>query len=203
MKTSETTTNAMATALKTEGTKTYTENGAEAFNTTNNAVLDFFSVAGALRNADIDRIERLFESAYAKNPLLTIKTLFYMRDIRGGLGERNVFRHLLVYAAKKYPESIVKNIELIPEYGRYDDLYAIITNHPYVKPRVITKVIDFIKDTLAKDIEALKTPNCPVSLLGKWLKSPNASSEKSRMLGRDTARILGMSEKEYRKLRGA
>lgn len=72
-----------ATALKEESRRTLTENGAEALNSTGEAVLDLFSVVGALRNADDLRIQRLFEESYKEDPLLTAKILFYARDIRG------------------------------------------------------------------------------------------------------------------------
>lgn len=72
-----------AAALQKESRWTHTENGALALNSTGEAVLDFFSVVGALRGADDLRIQRLFEESYKEDPLLTAKILFYARDIRG------------------------------------------------------------------------------------------------------------------------
>lgn len=39
----------------------------------------------------------------------------------------------------------------------------------------------------------------PISLMAKWLKSPNTSSKESRMLAKKTYQALGLSERTYRK----
>lgn len=73
-----------ANAIKNEQKWTRTENGAIALRTTGEKVLDLFSVVGALRDTDKTRIETLVAEAYNDNPDLTMKTLFYGRDIREG-----------------------------------------------------------------------------------------------------------------------
>ena len=55
-----------------------------------------------------------------------MKILFFGRDVRGGLGERRVFRVIINWLAENRPMSLRKNIELIPEYGRFDDLVSLI-----------------------------------------------------------------------------
>ena len=69
----------------------FTENGDQAFKSTGSACLDYFSLAGAMR-FNLKHALTLFMKSYFENPLLTIKILFYIRDIRGGLGERDIFR---------------------------------------------------------------------------------------------------------------
>lgn len=181
-----------ATAMKNESKKTFTENGATAFNTTDSHLLDFFSTIGALREADEQRIHRLFADAYNDNPLLATKALFYGRDIREGLGERNTIRVLLHYAACKHPEAVVNNIPLIGEYGRYDDLYSLVGT-PIEKD-----MWAYVGELLHHDMEQMHN-NKPASLLAKWLKSPDASSAETRRLGNLTAQNLGMTAREYRK----
>lgn len=63
--------------------KTTTENGADTFITTNDAVLDFFSLAGATRKTPQLGID-LFRKAIAQDQIKTIRVLFYLRDVRGG-----------------------------------------------------------------------------------------------------------------------
>src|SRR4051794_33218096 len=70
-----------------------TENGAVTHSTTTNAVLDFFALAGAKRN-DIAGAKTLFRKAFQEDRQLAIRALFYLRDIRGGQGERTLFREL-------------------------------------------------------------------------------------------------------------
>ena len=88
-----------AEEMKKAGIFTRTENGAVALNTTGDACLDLFSTIGSLREADENRIHTLFSEAYQENPLFATKIAFYARDIRGGLGERQTFRTLLIYLA--------------------------------------------------------------------------------------------------------
>ena len=184
-----------AQAMNQESTKTLTENGATAINTTGNALLDLFSTIGALRNADDTRIQRLFADAYKQDPLLATKCLFYARDIRGGLGERKTFRKLLNYAAKYHQEAIRRNIWLIPDYGRWDDMYALIGT------ALEEQMWNVIKTQLNADLISMAA-KLPVSLLAKWLKTPDATSKETRHLGCLTALKLGLDTKSYkRKLR--
>ena len=187
-----------ATAIANESKLTHTENGATAYNTTGHAVLDLFATIGSLRDTDDVRIARLFADAYAQDPLLATKTLFYARDIREGLGERETFRTLLRYAAEHHPEAIRPNIGLIGEYGRYDDLYALVGTP------LENAMWAYVKTQLEADTAAMEQGK-PCSLLAKWLKTADASSPKTRALGIATAKALGMSvydyKRTYRKLR--
>ena len=98
---------------------TYTENGARTFTTSCNSCLDFFSVSGALRQADESRIIELFEKAFNEDPLLAIEILFYTRDIRsGGLGEKRVFR----LATKHLPQIVSSNNLSLNRHALYDNI---------------------------------------------------------------------------------
>ena len=182
-----------ATALNQESRLTYTENGATAHNTTGSAMLDLFATIGALRFADENRIHTLFAEAYEEDPLLATKCLFYARDIRGGLGERKTFRTLLKYAAIHHPECIRPNIAIIPFYGRYDDWYELIGT-PLEDDMWYQMRLDFFEDL--SDMAAGR----PVSILAKWMKTADASSKKTRQLGILTAKKLGMSVYNYKRL---
>ena len=103
--------------LKRESNRTYTENGANTYVSTRSECLDLFATIGALRNASDEDIINRFVKAYAENAELAMKMLFFARDIRGGLGERRVFKVILKYLAVNEPLSVRKNIENIAEYG--------------------------------------------------------------------------------------
>jgi hypothetical protein len=182
-----------AEAIKNESKYTYTENGALALNTTGNNCLDLFGTIGALRNADDSRIERLFADAYSEDPLTATKIVFYARDVRGGLGERQTFRTLLKYMAKYHPESLKKNLDLIGVFGRYDDLYALVGT------QLEGDMWAAMKAQLEEDLKCIKE-NKAVSLLGKWMKSINTSSKESKRLGILTAQKLGYTPSAYRKI---
>ena len=189
--------NVFASAARTVANMTTTENGHAAASTTGSALLDLYGQVGALRGQDEKRICQLLNAAVAEDRLLATKIIFYARDCRGGTGERKVFRTLLKHMAKVKPAAVVNNLELIPEFGRWDDLYSIADPEEFGD--VAIHVWDLINEQLLKDERALAEGK-PVSLLGKWLKSCNASSKETRRLGRMTAEELGYSEKEYRKL---
>ena len=187
-----------AEAIKQESKWTRTENGAIALNTTGTACLDLFGTIGALRKADEARITSLFEEAYKENPLFATKILFYARDVRGdkeitGLGERRVFRIILKYAALHHPECIRPNLDLIGVYGRYDDLYELIDT-PLEKEMWLAMGNQFEEDKIN-----LEKGNV-ISLLAKWIKTADASSEKTRKLGIKTAHNLGYNVFEFKRI---
>ena len=181
--------------LKRESNKTYTENGANTYVSTRSECLDLFATIGALRNASDEDIISRFVKAYAENAELAMKMLFFARDIRGGLGERRVFKVILKYLAVNEPLSVRNNIENIAEYGRYDDLLALMDT-PVEK-----EASDYIEKTLRADMEALAQDgeDAKVSLLAKWLPSINASNRDTVRNAKKIARAMKMTDSEYRK----
>lgn len=182
-----------ANAMKNESTHTFTENGARAHNTTNNACLDLFGTIGALRSRDDADVQRLFSEAYKEDKLLATKILFYARDIREGCGERKIFRNLIKYLACYHPEALRPNIDLIGVYGRYDDLYELIDTP--LEPEMWT----VMGKQLREDIHAMKRGEA-CSLLAKWIKTPDASSKKTRQLGITTALSLGYTVYGFKRI---
>lgn len=116
----------MLEQLKEEANMTLTENGAATYISTKSHCLDLFSAIGAIRSSTEKDIIDRFVKAYSEDKNLAVKTLFFARDVREGLGERRVFRIILNYLAKYEPESVRRNIAYIAEYGRYDDLLCLI-----------------------------------------------------------------------------
>ena len=112
--------------LKYEMNITYTENGSKAYASSLSHCLDLFATVGGLRRATNDEITKRFIRAFAENPDLAMKILFYARDIRGGLGERRVFRIALKWLCNNHPETVIRNIGFIAEYGRFDDLLELL-----------------------------------------------------------------------------
>lgn len=178
----------MLNQLKNDLNVGYTLNGAGAYETTQNAMVDFFSQAGAMRNRSEQDIISEFTQAFGEDKLLAMKALFYFRDIRSGQGERRLFRIIIRYLADHHSETMEKNLTLIPYFGRWDDIYELFGT------RLEAKAADFIKQQYIEDISS-ETP----SLLGKWLKSENASSFETKKLAKRTRIILGLTPRQYRK----
>lgn len=182
----------MLNYLKNEANLTYTENGAVTNKTTESDCLDLFATIGALRRESDQEIETRFMRAFTENKDIAMKLLFFARDIRGGLGERRVFKVILAWLASNHPETVGKNIEYIAEYGRFDDVLALFDT-PCEK-----MMLEYIKMQLKKDLKALDEGG-EVSLLGKWLPSVNASNAETAKRGKQIARAVGMDDASYRK----
>lgn len=178
--------------LKNEANLTHTENGAVTYQSTQSECLDLFATIGALRRESDEEITNRFLRAYAENADLAMKTLFFARDVRGGIGERRVFRTILKWLAHNEPQSVEKNIPYIAEYGRYDDLLALMGT------KCERVVLAYIKKQLETDCKALEAGES-VSLLAKWLPSVNASNEDAIRQAKHIARALGMNDAQYRK----
>jgi hypothetical protein len=160
-----------------------TENGAMTLTRSGSSLLDFYAMAGAMRNNEKDALD-LFQKAFSEDRLLAVRILFYLRDIRGGQGERKLFRNCLQWLGETYPDIFEKIIGYVPEYGRWDDLF--FDNQ---------SVTDLIYNQLVKDKDN-ETP----SLLAKWLPTINASSQSTRAKARFFVNKWKMKEIDYRKL---
>lgn len=179
--------NKLMNGLKNATNYTLTENGAVTHKSTLSGLMDLFALGGAYRNrSDADCIT-LFKAAFAEDPVHALKCLFYLRDVRGGQGERRFFRVVIHDMARTETAAMKRNLQHIPEFGRWDDLYA------FVGTPLEKDAFDLMYHQLALDVEC-KTP----SLLGKWLKSENTSSKESRVLGEKTRLAFGMTPKQYR-----
>jgi hypothetical protein len=107
-------------ALQSEDT--YTENGMVTNSSTLNECVNLFFTIGAMRKQDKERLISIFSKAFNENPLAALKILFWVRDVRGGTGERQIFRDIIKYLVENHPSVVQKNIQAIPYFGRWDDL---------------------------------------------------------------------------------
>lgn len=178
----------LVNALRTKNT--LTENGMVTSSSTLSATLDLFFVIGAVRKQvkNLDGQARLiskFEAARNEDALITRKLLFWSRDIRGGAGEREAFRILLRHTAKNYPQDILDNINLIAEYGRWDDVFCLFNT------QLEGHAINLIVRNLA-------TKN---GLLAKWLPRLGGKvPDQKKHIANKIRKVLNLTPKEYRKM---
>lgn len=181
------------TALQNVNNVTQTENGAVAFKSTKSYLLDFFAGAGALRlGKTTAQATQMFAQAYSEDKNLALKALFYIRDVRGGQGEREVFRKCLNWLGVNHPNDVNHLVEKVAEYGRWDDLFVLLDT------KLQPKVIDVIAGQLAADMRV----DAP-SILAKWMKSENTSSKASKEIARKVRQALTLDSKSYRKMLSA
>lgn len=183
----------MITDLKNElsNTKQLTENGAVGYMTTGKELLDLNFKTSSLRNKSEDEIFKLFLKAFHEDKLLAIKWLFFMRDTREGMGERRSFRIILNGLGHQHPTIAKELISLVPEYGRWDDLYSLMDGD------LTEYVVDFIYQQLQEDCGNYLNKK-PISLLAKWL--PKESTKKYKKVYNILLKKFGMTPKEYRRI---
>ena len=153
-----------------------TENGMATNSTSLNACVDLFFNIGAMRGQDKQRLLATFSKAFNEDPKRAMKLLFWARDVRGGAGERQIFKDILVYLAENHDLALKPNLHLIPEYGRFDDLLVLVGT--YLEKEAMTLISD-----------ALINEN---GLCAKWMPRKGQVAEKLR-------NFMGMSPKQYRK----
>lgn len=176
--------------LNNEFNQSVTENGAVGFRTSGKALLDLnFSVA-SLRSASEQDIFRRFSKAFFEDKMAAMKWLFYARDVRGGLGERRLFRACMVPMAKDFPEYVAPMVALVPEYGRWDDLWCLLDTP------VRDNVLGLVGGQLAGDISNA-AEHKPISLLAKWMPRCKTSSKQTRHYAKILRQHLHMTERVY------
>ena len=180
--------NKLLNAVKEATNVTRTENGAVTRKTTMSALLDLFGTGAAYRTRSESDCIVLFQKAFDENPVYALKCLFYLRDARGGQGERRFFRVVTKWLADNKTAAMKRNLKYVPEFGRWDDLYA------FIGTALEQDAFDLMGDQFVLDLQC-KTP----SLLAKWLKSENTSSAQSRALATKTRKAFGLTPREYRK----
>jgi len=175
----------MSTLLRAMQTKdSFTENGMSTNSTSMNLCVDLFFQIGAMRGQDKTRLINSFTKAFGENPLTAMRLLFWARDIRGGAGERKIFRDIMEYLANNRTEVLGKNLHLVSEFGRWDDLLVLVGT-------------PLESQALGLYSEALNAKN---GLAAKWAPRPNVVNSEKKRWATALRKYMGLSPKEYRKL---
>lgn len=186
--------NAMQSTLNEDYNVSVTENGAVGYKTTGKALVDLNFAVASLRSMSEDQVVKKFITAFCEDKVIAMKWLFFARDAREGLGERRLFRVVLHELVKSNPEMVMPVINLIPEYGRYDDLWCLLDN-----TQAANAIYSIVRNQLEEDMRNISN-NKSISLLAKWLPSCNASSATTKKYARQLYNALGLTERQYRKV---
>ena len=178
---------------KEESSIKRTENGAFAYNTTDNSLVDLFAIIGALRPRTESEIRDKFANAFNQDALLATKMLFYAGNIRGGLGERRTFRICLEWLANNYPSIVEKNIGAIPLFNRWDSIFVLIGTP------CESYMWKFVYEQIVEDWSNYKNKKS-ISLLAKWMPSENASSIYTKRNAKIARQNFNLTSRQYRKM---
>lgn len=171
-----------------------TENGAIGYKTTGKALVDFnFSVSSFRRYPD-EKIISEFEKVFNENPEVALRYIFFVRDVRGGLGERRLFRVCFKWIIKNHYAEVKHLLSLIPEFGRWDDLWSVVDANKYAEKEV-AKIITRQFDEDMKNAKSGK----PISLMAKWLPSAKGKNKSTEEKARKILSITGMDRVDYNK----
>lgn len=174
-------------SLRSQFNTAYTENGDLAHKSSLDPVVDFFALAGAMRDRP-EAAADLFEAAFREGRVAAVRTLFYLRDVRGGQGERDVFRAGLRRLMQLNPVVGNQVLRHVPFYGRWDDLF-------YDGANLSPVVQQIIRTQWCVDVAAYERGE-PVSLMAKWL--PSDKSRSNWRLAVEIRKTLGLTQREYR-----
>ena len=150
-----------------------TTNGMRARQSTANACVDLFFKIGASRGKDITKD---FVAAYVENREIALRIAQWVRDVRGGAGEREIFRQILKYLDKHHPTDAALLLMKVPEIGRWDDIFVVENKENKYK-------------AFAMLGDALRARN---GLAAKW-------TPRKGELAVEIRQFFGMSPKFYRK----
>lgn len=131
--------------------KTLTTNGCEAYKSTGSYLVDFLGNIASYRKESESEIAKWVDKLYSDDKLAARKLIFYVRDILQGMGERKIARVMLHRLAQIDPENAILNLENVPEFGRFDDLYA------FIGTPIEANMWSFIKLKFYEDINHMKT----------------------------------------------
>ena len=176
--------------LEKELNTSITENGAVGYKTTGKAILDFNFKVASYRGKSEKEILNDFKNVWFENKELALKFLFYIRDIREGVGERRLFRTILPEIAYALDNRV---FNWVMEYGRADDLFV------FFGTELENQMIEFVKNKLLEDTNNVQN-NKPISLLAKWMPSINTSSKTTRELAKKFIKAFEIDDKTYRKM---
>lgn len=192
--------------LQKWGNLTETENDAIAVKSTLDSVVDLFGTIGSMREnnyhepASVNKeLLPMFAKAMQENKELAMKTLFYVRDCRGGMGEKEVFKTIMLALLELETEEsyllFKNNIANIVEFGSWKDLLDIFnrTNNSQAK----LDIVDYIYDTIHTDIRLMNECKTP-SLLAKWLPTINSKSKHTKLKAKNLLTLMPKLDFDYR-----
>lgn len=165
--------NSFVQAVQSVPVESRTANGMKTFASSKSALVDLFFTIGASRGKDLSKE---FTRALMEDETLALRLLAWARDVRGGAGEREVVRKILLSLEKNYPKQLDRILPHLAEFGRWDDL-------------LIFQTREFKEKAWAMLGDALRERN---GLAAKWMPRQGPLAAEIRA-------FFGMSPKFYRK----
>jgi len=175
----------------------------------------------AVRGVAESFLRSMLDEAWKESPIDCVKLIFHTRDCRGGKGEKLIFAQSLKWLAEKHPETLQKNLALIPFFGSWKDILSLCTTkfeddalNMYAKQLEadlnviglsLTKDGKEEEDKLVEKMEVvdLKNKGVSISLAAKWAPTEDHKDDTATQVAKKLAKkLLPKSRqklKDYRK----
>lgn len=132
---------------------------------------------------------------------------FNCRNVRGGKGERDLFRHMLLSLNKRYPELVRRLVELTPAYGCWRDMFQLAGEADgALRDTIYAHTVSVLQADAAAPTER-DGKAISISLAAKWVPREDSAGALAKMQARVLARLLfpavtpfSAQMKAYRKL---
>ncbi len=171
----------------------------------------------SVRGLNMPQMIEYLQKAASEDVVDTFVLIMYIRDCRGGKGEREIGRWGLRWLLVNYPNSFLKIRRIIPEYGRWDDLvdlfpsvfsltdawcvgkeYASITDHIPKARKVQEEILSFYAQQLLRDKQNMEKGEA-CTLAAKWAPTEGCSLDrKCGGVVKELSKATGRSPRLYR-----
>ena len=182
----------------------YTENakGETALKSSLSKVLDLYTMIGNARFYQEDEVIIAIDSAYKENPELTLRTIFYGRDIREGGGDRDLLYYGIIYLLDNglipnKSENNLNLVRLISKYGSYKDIIKVLGRKPELTEQEFN-IIHILYDILV-EYTVFGNDELNALLVAKYLPTESSKNETVQNAYKKIIKTWGMTRKEYRK----
>lgn len=165
------------------------------------------------RDMPYEMFIQILNKAGKENILDTIKLIFYLRDCRGGKGERKLGRYAYQWLSIHYPNEMLKYMYKIPYFGRWDDLFcifpnAIQSNRPdnyctqtidaMMMHKIEQQAVQIVAEQLKKDKLSLSF-NQKISVCSKWIPGEQTKLNIQYQIRQSLCNYMNCSLKQLRK----
>ena len=170
------------------------EKGSDVYSSSGDALVDL-SVR-LVRGGWTTDLADLFTKALIASEEDAFVLAFQTRDIRGGKGERELFKKMVEVLLEKRRDLMLGVLDLVPEYGCWRDLFTL-------QGEAQQAIINLAATQLKKDsVVASANPEASISLCAKWAPREGKNTGLAKLLAAEIFPEARLSErlKGYRHL---
>lgn len=153
-----------------------------------------FTAAKGTEEAEEKYLEFLLDECWKVSPIDTLRLGFYIRDCRGGKGEKLLFRAFCRWLLRWHVHDLRANMEHIPFYGSWKDLLIVFMGTSQ-ESRALLQLADQLKADKARLGTKEEKEN---TLVAKYAPNEGSAFDKKFKVVTKLCSQLGCNKKQYR-----